>query len=440
MRTAAAVAMRRSLAALQAMRTFCAAAPDASVLSRLDALVAAGALRPAASQRTAAAALDEVIDRLAAPERSATADVASAASLPPLGAYLYGPVGSGKTALLDMAAQRASALGVAARRIHHSVLVAELHAALHAATSAAPAVQALALDGRRVHRRVGAPSDPVPLAAAALCRSQRLLLLDELAVADVADAGLLSRVLGAALRTRRLAIVATSNQAPHELFAAGGPARRYALPLIEALTQHCAPLRVSDGEDHRLSGRGEAAGAWHVTEDSDAAPSAFKAAWAMACDSEAPAMTRPAARFGRAPRVLAAGRKAARASFAQLCGGGASGDGPCGAADHLALASGFDALFLEAVPALRPSDVDAARRLVSLVDALYDNRRALYVTAAASPAQLFAPLLQAQAESRPAFSAASSLSADAAPPLSDEERLMCARCVSRLAEMCGQAA
>jgi len=434
--------MRRSRAEMQATRTFCAAAPDASVLSRLDALVAAGALRPAASQRTAAAALDEVIDRLAAPERSATADVASAAPSTPLGAYLYGPVGSGKTALLDMAAQRASALGVAARRIHHSVLVAELHAALHAATSAAPGqlVEALALDGRRVHRRVGAPRDPVPLAAAALCRSQRLLLLDELAVADVADAGLLSRVLGAALRTRRLAIIATSNQAPHELFAAGGPARRYALPLIEALTQHCAPLRVSDGEDHRLSGRGEAAGAWHVTADSDAAPSAFKAAWAMACDSEAPAMTRPAARFGRAPRVLAAGRKAARASFAQLCGGGASGDGPCGAADHLALASGFDALFLEAVPALRPSDVDAARRLVSLVDALYDNRRALYVTAAASPAQLFAPLLQAQAESRPAFSAASSLSADAAPPLSDEERLMCARCVSRLAEMCGQAA
>ena len=428
-------------AAVQLRRRLLSSAPDGGcpLVTQLDALVALGTLRAAPSQRAAAAALDDVVARLAAPPVD-NAAAAAAAAAPPLGAYVYGPVGSGKTVLLDMAARRASALGVSARRVHHTALVQELHAYLHRFSSEDAPQEALTLDGRRVHRRPGAPRDPVPLAAAALCRAQRLLLLDDVAVDDVADAGLLSRVLGAALRTRQLAVVATSNQAAHELFSRGGPARRYALPLIEALTAHCVPLRVADGEDHRLSAAGGAAGAWHVSGDaSSQRVAAFEAAWEDACGGDTPVLTRPPARFGRAPRVLAAGR-AARASFAQLCGGGSEREGPCGSADHLALAAAFESLHLEAVPPLRPGDVDAARRLVSLVDALYDARRTLHATSAVPPASLFAPLLQQQA-GRPAHFAADAVGGaaegDGAAPLSDEERLMCARAVSRLAEMCG---
>ena len=62
-------------------------------------------------------------------------------------------------------------------------------------------------------------------------------------------------------------------------------------------------------------------------------------------------------------------------------------------------------------------------------------RRTLHATAAVPPASLFAPLLQQAA--RPGAFAADAVGGDAAAPLSDEERLMCARAVSRLAEMCG---
>lgn len=77
-------------------------------------------------------------------------------------------------------------------------------------------------------------------------------------------------------------------------------------------------------------------------------------------------------------------RRAARFSFDDLCAG------LLGPSDYLALAAAFDAVFVDGVPALSMRTRDKARRLITLVDELYNARRVLVVSAAAPPDRLFA--------------------------------------------------
>ena len=98
--------------------------------------------------------------------------------------------------------------------------------------------------------------------------------------------------------------------------------------------------------------------------------------------------------FGRELEVEIRGG-AARASFAELCAQDVRGRA-LGAADY-ALASRVSALFLADIPVLGPTSRNEARRFVHLVDALYENNVRLYASAAAPPAELFAPLLAAAA-------------------------------------------
>ena len=60
-----------------------------------------------------------------------------------------------------------------------------------------------------------------------------------------------------------------------------------------------------------------------------------------------------------------------------------------GAADYLAAAERFHTLFLEGVPVLGPHNHHEARRLVTLIDALYEARTRLVVLAEAPPGALY---------------------------------------------------
>ena len=73
----------------------------------------------------------------------------------------------------------------------------------------------------------------------------------------------------------------------------------------------------------------------------------------------------------------------ARVPFQKLCGR------PLGAADYLAVAEAVRVLILEDVPRLGPQNFNEARRFVTLIDALYEARVKLIVTAADIPDRLY---------------------------------------------------
>lgn len=74
-----------------------------------------------------------------------------------------------------------------------------------------------------------------------------------------------------------------------------------------------------------------------------------------------------------------------RFTFSQLC------DVPLGPADYLTLASSYRTFILTDVPVLPLAHKNQARRLITLLDALYEAGCGIVLSAAAQPDQLFFP-------------------------------------------------
>ncbi len=87
--------------------------------------------------------------------------------------------------------------------------------------------------------------------------------------------------------------------------------------------------------------------------------------------------------LGRSLRIPRAARGVAAFTFQELCGR------PLGAPDYLALARTFHTLVVADIPTLAARRSDEARRLVTLIDALYEHRVKLVVSAAAPPERLY---------------------------------------------------
>ena len=97
-----------------------------------DAKIAEGSLRPDPAQRLAVAALEDLRLRIAKPEKKALFGIFAKKkpSEGPLGLYMWGGVGRGKSMLMDLFYE---ALDVPARRVHFHAFMQEVHRAMTAA-------------------------------------------------------------------------------------------------------------------------------------------------------------------------------------------------------------------------------------------------------------------------------------------------------------------
>jgi len=242
------------------------------------------------------------------------------------GVYLWGPVGRGKTWLVDLFQQQQARHS---RRLHFQHLMRNVHAAL-----------------ARLKRR----ERPLALVAARMASQARVWCVDEFEVTDIADAMILHGLV-AALLDRGVVLVMTSNTPPVRLYA-GGLQRERAATYLPAVAPDTA-ARMQALFEH-LAG-----------------PASIHAAAVMQIEH------RPIA-----ARCHAGGM--AWFDFRALC------EGPRSAADYIAIARQLHTVFLSDVPRFDGTNDDAARRFIALVDELYDRRVRLVISAAAEPAQLYA--------------------------------------------------
>ena len=329
------------------------------VASRLSGLVAQGRLAPDPAQGEAAARLDAVLARLEDPPRRLT--LRGFRTQWPRGLYLWGGVGRGKSMLMDWFFEAAPV--EAKRRVHFHAFMLEVHEAIDAA-------------------RKGQAGDPIPHVAETIARSSRLLCFDEFHVTDITDAMILSRLFEALWDTSNgggCTVVATSNRAPEELYK-NGLNRPLFEPFI-ALMQTHMEIHHFDGEaDHRLRAL-TAAPVWHSPLGPEA-DAALDAAWDR-LTGEAEGKTTTLRVQGRDLTLRDTAAGVARADFARLC------EQPLGPADYLGLAQSFQTLILEDIPRLTRADRNAAKRFVTLIDALYETRTKLIASAATEPAALY---------------------------------------------------
>jgi cell division protein ZapE len=289
----------------------------------------------------------------------------------PKGLYLYGGVGRGKSMLMDLFFETAPV--APKRRVHFHAFMQEVHARIADWRQLPPGERR-----RRPEWVKGAGEDPIAPTAQAIASQAALLCFDELQVSDIADAMILGRLFEE-LFSRGVVVVATSNRHPDALYR-NGLNRQLFVPFIAMLHEKLDIHALDAARDYRLD-RLTAAPVYYAPLG-PAADAAMEGAWArITLGASARAITIPV--LGRALPVPAAAAGAARFEFEALC---AQALGP---ADYLAIARQFDTVFLEHVPKLTPARRNEAARFRILIDALYEARAKVVISAEAEPDALY---------------------------------------------------
>lgn len=290
---------------------------------------------------------------------------------PIAGVYLWGPVGRGKTWLMDQFYQ---SLRVPARRQHFHHFMAWVHQRLFQLTGTHDPLQALARE---------------------LSQAVRVLCFDELFVNDIGDAIILGRLFQVMFE-EGVVMVCTSNQPPDQLYADGFNRERF-LPGIDALKQHMQVVAVDGGEDHRLH-PGAGMQRYWVNQ-----PEALAAVFQQL--SQGQTVIRGAVSVGhRSIMTVQASDTVLWCRYADLC------EQPLAAMDFMLLCDRFRAILLGDVPNLsaqkRPGRIargtedgaervvagdrelpqlsvhdDSVRRFIALVDECYDRKVPLFIEA-----------------------------------------------------------
>jgi len=268
----------------------------------------------------------------------------------PKGVYLWGPVGRGKSFLMD-AFFRCVPLE-RKRRVHFHHFMREIHRELD---------------------ELRGSEDPLAAVAARTARRHRLICFDEFHVSDIADAMILGRFLEQVMN-RGVEFVMTSNYHPDGLYPNGLQRERF-LPTIDLLKQRLDVVSVDNGTDYRRL-KMERMKVYHVGADQP-----LRQIFEELRDVEEEKQS-----LDVEGRTIPYRKRAGGLvwfDFEVLCGGARS------YADYVDLAKRFHTVMLSGVPRMSAKNSDAARRFTWLIDVFYDDRVNLIISAAAEPEQLF---------------------------------------------------
>jgi len=263
------------------------------------------------------------------------------------GLYLWGGVGRGKTWLLDLFFD-CLPVGTG-QRMHYHHFMNQVN-------------QRLQILG---HRR-----NPLRQVADDLLGTAAVLCLDEFVVNDIGNAMLLSGLLQR-LFERGVMLVTTSNVPPQELYREGLQRARF-LPSIALLQQHCQIIELGGELDYRLRQLQQMP--LYLFPDSVANREQlrqrfFNMAAGGVRESTALQIN------GRIVNTRYCAHSQVWIDFDSLCREPRSGR------DYLELASEFSSVFVSGLPQMDDEDMDAVRRFIDLVDAFYDQKVKLIMTA-----------------------------------------------------------
>ena len=325
---------------------------------RYRALVAEGKLTGDPEQEAVAAALDRLAQTLATYDPGKRSFLGlGKAQTPPRGLYIHGPVGRGKSMLMDMFFDTV-AFAPKLRTHFHDFM-------------------------GRVHRdvkgfREAEPGDPIPRVAEAIRAETALLCFDEFQVSDITDAMILGRLFDA-LFELGVVVVATSNRHPRELYE-NGINRQLFLPAIRMIEARMDVVKLDGPIDYRLARLERSHVYFHpLSKQADAD---LENVWMdlTGVHQGSPATIEV---LGRELQIPEQARGVARFSFEQLC------VDSLGPQDFLAIADNFHAIVLKGIPQLTPDARNEAKRFVTLIDALYERCAKFICTAAVAPHEIY---------------------------------------------------
>jgi len=273
----------------------------------------------------------------------------------PQGVYLWGAVGRGKTWIMDLFF--ASLTLAAKRRTHFYRFMQEVHADL---------------------KRLKGMQSPLDGVADKIAKKARVICFDELFVTDIADAMILAGLF-AALTSRGVALVFTSNVKPKDLYKNGLQRDRF-LATIALIEKHCTVVPVEGGVDYRL--RQLTAAPIYLPSNDGATQKKLEELFDDLSDEDVETDGTITV-HNRKIKVVRESENVIWFEFAALC------EGPRSPADYVAIASEYQSVIIANVPVFEDSADNAARRFISVIDEFYDRGVNVIVSAAAQPVSLY---------------------------------------------------
>jgi cell division protein ZapE len=326
-------------------------------------LVRRGELKPDPAQERAVWALDRFARELGANGQGLLSRLFRRREDGPIGVYLWGGVGRGKSMLMDLAFEHVAI--EPKRRVHFHAFMLETHARLR-------------------EKRRSEEGDPLERAADDIAEAAKLLCFDEMQVTNPADAMILSRLFEHLL-DRGVRIVTTSNRPPRDLYK-DGLNRELFIPFIELVETRFSVVEVNGLTDYRLD-RLSGVKVWHVPNGPEATKALSDAFFRL---TDYPVEDRakvPTEELdvggGRKLHVPKSLKGVAVFSFRRLVGEAR------GAADYLAIAQRFHTVIIVGIPVMTRDMRNEAARFVTLIDALYEHRVKLLAAADAEPQDLY---------------------------------------------------
>ncbi|WP_420548603.1 cell division protein ZapE [Curvivirga sp.] len=282
---------------------------------------------------------------------------------PPLGLYMYGGVGRGKSMIMDLFYETAPV--EKKRRVHFHEFMIEIQ-------------EAIQVWRKEQTNRATKETDPLPRIAQDIAANTWLLCFDEFHVTDITNAMILGRLFSS-LFELGVVVVATSNWAPNDLYK-DGLQRESFLPFIDLLKEKLDILHLDSPTDYRLIHL-DRMRTYHAPLGS-ATSEELEKIFGLLTEG-ARIETETLTVKGRNLEFDTTARGVLKTDFERLCAQ------PLGAEDYIRIAERFHTIVMDDVPTLSANKSNEAKRFMMFVDALYEHSCNLIMGADGEATQLY---------------------------------------------------
>ncbi|MFD1260617.1 cell division protein ZapE [Entomomonas asaccharolytica] len=264
----------------------------------------------------------------------------------PASYYLYGPVGRGKSWLLNIFFEGIPI--TEKKRFHFHSFFRQLHQKIF---------------------QYSTHKDSLNQALDELLEHCKLLCFDEFHVHDIGDAMLMSQLFKA-LFERKIAVITTSNYSPRELLPNPLYHERF-LPAIKLIEKHMTIINIAGETDYRTLPQAKKQGftaGYYIT------PASIEQRQQLSLP-EYNAQTISLQVGNRTLAPVYYSDNTILFNFEDIC------EGNTASMDYLILTETFNTWIIDNVPLLNKTSIGAQQRFINLIDILYDQNKCLYLLA-----------------------------------------------------------